>query len=149
MRAVVRWTLGWIALWALWLLFQGEWNAIEIYAAASAATLSIIVALLVRRFALPSARVEWRWLRRAVRIPWLVVKEFWMITRSLLERGEGEFRRLDFPAGGARPAERGRRAFIAMATGYSPNSYVLDVDEDRGEVLVHVLRRVPRGEELT
>ena len=42
-----------------------------------------------------------------------------------------------------------RRAFIAMATGYSPNSYVVDVDEDRGEVLVHVLRRVPRGEELT
>lgn len=149
MQAVVRWTLGWVALWALWLLIQGEWNAIQIYAAASAATLSLVVALVVSRFALPAARVERRWLVRAVRIPWLVVKEFWMITRVLLERGEGEFRRLDFPAGGARPAERGRRAFIAMATGYSPNSYVLDVDEERGEVLVHVLSPVPRGEELT
>jgi multisubunit Na+/H+ antiporter MnhE subunit len=149
MKAVVRWTLGWVALWALWLLVQGEWNAIQIYAAASAATLSLVVALVVSRFALPAARVERRWLVRAVRIPWLVVKEFWMITRALLERGEGEFRRLDFPAGGARPAERGRRAFIAMATGYSPNSYVLDVDEERGDVLVHVLARVPRGEELT
>jgi multisubunit Na+/H+ antiporter MnhE subunit len=149
MQAVVRWTLGWLALWALWLLVQGEWNAVQIYAAASAATLSIVVALIVSRFARPAARVERRWLVRAARIPWLVVKEFGMITWSLFERGEGEFRRLDFPAGGARPAERGRRAFIAMATGYSPNSYVLDVDEERDEVLVHVLRPVRRGEELT
>lgn len=149
MRAVGRWALAWLALWALWLLYQGEWNAIQIYAASSAATLTLVVAVLIRRFALPAVRVERRWLVRAARIPWLVVKEFWFITAFLLERGEGEFRRLDFPAGGARPAERGRRAFIAMATGYSPNSYVVDVDEDRGEVLVHVLRRVPRGEELT
>jgi multisubunit Na+/H+ antiporter MnhE subunit len=149
MQAVGRWAVAWVALWALWLLYQGEWNAIEIYAAASAATLSVVVGLLLRRFSLPSARIERRWLVRAARIPWLVVKEFWMVTLFLLERGEGEFRRLDFPAGGARPAERGRRAFIELATGYSPNSYVLDVDDERGEVLVHVLRRVPRGEELT
>src|SRR5204863_9104734 len=136
-------------LWALWLLYQGEWNAIEVWAAASAATLSLVVAVLVGRFALPTARVEWRSPVRPARIPWLVVKEFGMVTAFLFQRGEGEFRRLDFPAGGARPAERGRRAFIVMATGYSPNSYVVDVDEDRGEVLVHVLRRVPRGEELT
>jgi multisubunit Na+/H+ antiporter MnhE subunit len=149
MQTVGRWALAWLALWALWLLFQGEWNAIQVWAAASAATLTLLVGLLVRRFALPSARVEWRWLVRAVRIPWLVVKEFWMVTAFLFRREEGEFRRVEFPAGGARPAERGRRAFIAMATGYSPNSYVLDVDEERGEVLVHVLQRVPRGEELT
>jgi len=148
MRTVGRWALGWVALWALWLLYQGEWNDIELYAAASAATLSLVVALLVRRVALPAARVERRWLVRAARIPWLVVKEFWFITAFLFRRGEGEFRRVPFPAGGARPAERGRRAFIAFATGYSPNSYVVNVDEDSGEVLVHVLSPVPPGEEL-
>jgi hypothetical protein len=66
----------------------------------------------------------------------------------LLRRGKGEFRTVPFPAGGARPTERGRRAFVALATGYSPNSYVVDVDEERGEVLVHLLRSVPSGEEL-
>ena len=140
--------LVWVALAALWLLIQGEWNAIEIYAAASAATLSLAVALLLRRFALPSARVEWRWLRRAAWIPWQVVKEFGYVTVFLLRHGKGEFRTISFPAGGARPAERGRRAFVALATGYSPNSYVVDVDEERGEVLVHLLRSVPSGEEL-
>lgn len=149
MQALGRWALAWIALWALWLLYQGEWNAIQLWAAGSAATLSLVIALLVRRIALPAARVERRWLAHAARIPWLVVKEFWMVTAFLFERGEGEFRRVEFPAAGARPADRGRRAFIAIATGYSANSYVADVDEDGGEVLVHVLRRVPPGEELT
>jgi multisubunit Na+/H+ antiporter MnhE subunit len=148
MRTVAWVILVWVALTAFWLLIQGEWNAIQLYAAASAATLSLVVGLGVRRWALPSARVEVRWLRRALWIPWHVVKEFGYVTLFLLRRGEGEFRTVSFPTGGARPAERGRRAFVALATGYSPNSYVVDVDQERGEVLVHLLRSVPNGEEL-
>lgn len=140
--------LVWVGLAALWLLFQGEWNPIQLYAAASAATLSLVVGLVVRRGALPSARIERRWLIGAARVPWNVVKEFALVTVTLLRQAEGEFRTVPFPAGGARPAERGRRAFVAIATGYSPNSYVLDVDEERGEMLVHVLHPVPPGEEL-
>jgi hypothetical protein len=148
MRTVAWVILVWVALTAFWLLIQGEWNAIQLYAAASAATLSLVVGLGVRRWALPSARVEVRWLRRALWIPWQVVKEFGYVTLFLLRRGEGEFRTDSYPTGGARPAERGRRAFVALATGYSPNSYVVDVDRERGEVLVHLLRSVPPGEEL-
>lgn len=148
MRTVAWLILVWVALAAFWLLIQGEWDAIQLYAAASAAALSLVVGIVLRRSALPSARVELRWLRRAVWIPWQVVKEFGYVTVFLLRRGKGEFRTVPFPAGGARPAERGRRAFVALATGYSPNSYVVDVDEERGEVLVHLLRSVPSGEEL-
>ena len=140
--------LVWVGLAALWLLYQGEWNAIQLYAAASAATLSLVVALVVRRGALPSVRLERRWLVGAARVPWNVVEEFVLVTVTLLRGGEGEFRTVPFPAGGARPAERGRRAFVAIATGYSPNSYVVDVDEERGELLVHLLHPVPTGEEL-
>jgi multisubunit Na+/H+ antiporter MnhE subunit len=150
MRALGWWTIGWLSLAALWLLYQGEWNAIQIYAAAAAAALSLLVAFVLRRHVLPATRVERRWLVRTARIPWQVVREFGIVTLFLVRRRprEGEFRRLPFPAGGARPADRGRRVFIALATGYSPNSYVLDVDEEQGEVLVHVLGRVPRGQEL-
>lgn len=148
MRTLAWLILVWVGLAALWLLYQGEWNAIQLYAAASAATLTLVVAVVIRVHALPSARVERRWLVGAARVPWNVVKEFGLVTAALLRGVEGEFRTVPFPAGGARPAERGRRAFVAVATGYSPNSYVLDVDEDRREVLVHVLRPVPEGEEL-
>lgn len=148
MRTLVWVILVWVGLAALWLLYQGEWNAIQLYAAASAATLSLLVALVVRRGALPSVRVERRWLVGAARVPWNVVKEFVFVTVTLFRRGEGEFRRVPFPAGGARPAERGRRALVSIATGYSPNSYVVDVDEERGELLVHLLHPVPPGEEI-
>ncbi|HWJ31238.1 MAG TPA: hypothetical protein VNR59_02760 [Gaiellaceae bacterium] len=154
MRAIARWAVAWVALAGLWLLYQGEWNAIQLYAAGSAATLSLVLALLVRRFALPAARVELRWIARAVRIPWLVLREFGLVTALLLRAlaarrvPTGEFREVPFPAGGARPAERGRRAFVALATGYSPNTYVVDLDEEQSVALVHVLSPVPRGEEL-
>jgi len=142
--------LGWVALGALWLLYQGEWNAIQLYAATAAAALALIVAWAMWQRALPSLRLERSYLVRAVRIPWQVVREFALVTLFLVRRrpAEGEFRALRFPAGGARPAERGRRAFVALATGFSANSYVVDVDEERGLVLVHVLDRVPPGQEL-
>jgi multisubunit Na+/H+ antiporter MnhE subunit len=148
MRMLAWLFLVWVGLAALWLLYQGEWNAIQLYAAGSAAALSLVVAVVVRRHALPSARIERRLLVRVARVPWAVVKQFGYITLFLLRRGKGEFRTVPFPTGGARPAERGRRAFVALATGYSPNSYVVDVDEERHEMLVHLLRRVPPGEEL-
>ncbi|MFL5945700.1 MAG: hypothetical protein ACJ74C_09740 [Gaiellaceae bacterium] len=150
MRSVGKWILGWVALGALWLLYQGEWNAVQLYAAISAGALSLLVARVVWQRTLPPLRVEPSYLRRAVRIPWQVVREFALVTVFLVRRrgAEGEFRALRFPAGGARPAERGRRAFIALATGYSANSYVVDVDEERGLVLVHVLSKVPPGQEL-
>jgi multisubunit Na+/H+ antiporter MnhE subunit len=151
MRTLGWWMLAWVALGALWLLYQGEWNAITIYAAVSAGALSLVVALLlVRKRTLPAARLEWRWFTRAAQVPWKVVREFALITLFLVRRPrrQGEFREVPFPTGGARPAERGRRAWVALATGYSPNSYVVDVDEERGVVLVHVLSPVAPGQEL-
>ena len=150
MRTVAWSLLVWVALAALWLLYQGEWNGIQIYAALSAGALSLLVGLVLRRRALPTARVEPRWFLRAAKVPWNVLREFVLISVFLVRRPRrgGEFRALRFPAGGARPAERGRRAFVALATGYSPNSYVVDVDEERGLILVHVLSPVSPGEEL-
>ena len=73
-----------------------------------------------------------------------------VLVRALVERRvpTGEFRAVPFPTGGSRPAERGRRAFVTLAMGYSPNSYVVDMDEERGLVLVHLLSPVPPGKEL-
>src|SRR3954462_14415590 len=101
MRKLGWWTLGWLALTALWLLYQGEWNAIQIYAAAAAAALSLLVAFVLRRHVLPASRGERRWLVRTARTPGQVVGELGSVTVFLV-RGpprEGEFRRLPFPAG--------------------------------------------------
>jgi len=141
MRALGLWTIGWVGLAALWLLYQGEWNAIQLYAAASAAALSLVVAFVVLRHVRPAVRLQRRRLLRAANVPWQVVREFGIVTWFLVRRpaGEGDFRRQPLLGGSV---------FVPIATGYSANSYVLDVDKEQGEALVHVLSRVPRGEEL-
>ena len=73
--------------------------------------------------------------------------EFGLIAWALaVRRGmQGRFRTVALPVRGRDPAARGRRALLALAVTYSPNSYVVDVDEEEGVVLVHEL--VPRGHE--
>lgn len=155
MRALASWALWWLVLALLWLLYQGEYNTIEQVAAASAATIGATLAMLVRRQEHTGFRLELRWLRRASSVPWQVLREFWLMTTFLLRTlsrrdipATGGFRALPFPTGGARPAERGRRAFAAIALTYSPNSYVVDMDEDEHAIVVHTLSPVPRGREL-
>jgi multisubunit Na+/H+ antiporter MnhE subunit len=154
LRGAASWLLWWVALALLWLLYQGVWNPVELYAAAAAGAVSAGIAMLVRAYAAPRVRFERRWLVRTARVPLSVVAEFGVVTRvlvrALVERRvpSGEFRAVPFPAGGSRPAERGRRALVTMAIGYSPNSYVVDIDQDQGLVLMHFLSPVPRGEEL-
>jgi multisubunit Na+/H+ antiporter MnhE subunit len=155
MRILITWLGWWVVLALLWLLFQGEYNRIEQIAATSAAAVAATVAVLVRRQEPTGFRLETRWIARTWRVPWQVVREFGLMTvflgRTLVRAGTpptGGFRTLPFPTGGARPAERGRRAFAAVAITYSPNSYVIDMDEEQGAVVVHTLTPVPRGQEL-
>ena len=149
MRNVGRWALWWLVLVLLWLLYQGEYNRIEQIAAASAAAIAATVAVIVRRQERTDVRLELRWLLKTARVPWQVVREFWLVTAFLVRGGRSAgMRRLPFPTGGARPAERGRRALAALAITYSPNSYVVDMDEEAGEVVVHTLAPVSPGAEL-
>jgi multisubunit Na+/H+ antiporter MnhE subunit len=137
--------LWWIVLFWLWFLYQGEWNHILIVAAICAATLAALTAVLVRRRARPAFRLEWAWISRTAKVPWLVLRETvqtaWVLVLALPRRRThfGEFRAFPFPAGGSRPAERGRRALAALAIGFSPNSYVVDIDPETDAMLVHDL----------
>src|SRR5205823_2513023 len=155
MRDFARWALWWLVLVFLWLLYQGEYNTIEQVAAACAAAVAATLAVLVRRQERAGVRLEARWLAKTAAVPWQIVREFALVTiflaRALAARRvpvTGGIRRLPFPTGGARPHERGRRVIAALAMTYSPNSYVVDMDQDANEVVVHTLSPVPPGQEL-
>jgi len=149
MRELIRWLLWWVALALLWLLFQGEYNRIEQIAATCAAAVAATLAVVVRRQERTTVRIEWQWLAKTVAVPWQVVREFALLILFLVRRpASGGVRRLPFPTGGARPADRGRRVLATLAMTYSPNSYVIDMDDEAHEVVVHTLYPVPRGEEL-
>jgi hypothetical protein len=104
-RPITTWTAWWLGLAALWLLYQGERNDIQLYAALSAGALGATLMLVIRIYARTAARVELRWLGGVLRLPWRVVYEFVLVTSLLvraLARREiptGEFRAVPFPMG--------------------------------------------------
>ena len=141
--------LTWVALFWLWLLFQAELSRTLIVAAAGCATVGTAVAVQVRAQFGRRYRLEQRWVVRALKVPWLVVSEFLIVTRVLVralarwERPSGAFRLSPFPVGANEPVARARRAFVAVAETYSPNSYVVGMYADEGGVLIHDLEPQP------
>ena len=66
-----------------------------------------------------------------------------LVRQLLRPRAErGAFSAVEFPAGGERRVDRGRRALVAAIGSLAPNTLVVDVDEEHGRLLVHEL--VPR-----
>jgi hypothetical protein len=140
-KHVLAWAATWLALFWLWLLLAGDWNRIEIIAAACGAAVAATIAEIARSRAGVSPRVPLVWVGRAWSVPHQIVVDFGIITaalaRSLVRRSvvRGEFRAHPFPA----REGQGVRAWAVWAAQFSPNAYVIEVDADRELVLVHDL----------
>jgi hypothetical protein len=139
MRRVAAW-LSWFAgLFVLWLLLVGTVQDVELVAGVCAAALGATAEEVVRAQGLLGFRVEWRWLRQASKPLARVVPEFLLLMLVLLRRPRGTFRTLEFPVGGNRATDAGRRGFAVVAGSLSPNRLVVDVDQEAGGALVHDL----------
>jgi hypothetical protein len=140
-KHVVAWLAFWLALFWLWLLLSGDWNHIEWIAAAAAATVAATIAEVARSRARVAPRIPLRWVARAGSVPHQIVVDFgivtWALLRSLVDRRivRGEFRAHSFPA----KEGPGVRAWAVWAAQFSPNAYVIEIDEERELTLVHDL----------
>lgn len=141
MKHVFAWLAAWLAAFWLWLLLAGDWNRIEIIAAACGATAAATLAEIARSRAGVAPRIPLRWFARAWSVPQQIVVDFGILTvalaRSLVRRRvvRGRYR--------ARPSPAcegvGVRAWAAWAAQFSPNAYVVEIDPERELVLVHDL----------
>ncbi|MDX6513172.1 MAG: hypothetical protein QOE36_2676 [Gaiellaceae bacterium] len=148
MRRALSFLAWWAVLFLLWLLYVGTLDSQEVIAGAALSAVAATGAEVVRSLGLLQFRVRRRWLVRAWRPLVHVVPEFLLLLAALWravargERAPGRFTVLEFPAGGARAEDAGRRAFVTTIGSLAPNSYVVDVDPETGLLLEHVL--VPR-----
>jgi len=142
-RRVSAWSAWLGGLLVLWLLLVGTIAHTELIAGLFAAAIGATAAEIVRSQGLLRYRVEWRWLRRTPAQVARVIPEFFLVLTTLIHPRRGAFRTLEFPTGGERAVDRGRRAWAGLAASLAPNRVVVDVDEDTGLVLVHDL--VPRA----
>lgn len=152
MKHVVAWLAWWLALFWLWFLLVGEWNRQELVAAAAAATIAASLAELARVRTGFHGRLPSRAVADVPQALGMVVVEFGIVAWALLAsvarrrvvRGELVSRRLERGTDAARGV--GPRAWTALASSYSPNAYVIDVEPESCTVLLHDLVR-HRGSE--
>jgi hypothetical protein len=132
--------LSWFAgLYALWLLLVGALQEVELIAGLFAAAIGAAAVDVVRAQGLLGFNVERRWLRPAWKPLLRVVPDFLLLMGALARRSRGAFRTLEFPVGGGRAIDAGRRAFAVFAPSLAPNRLVVDVDPDGEGAVVHEL----------
>jgi hypothetical protein len=151
-RGVSTYVVSWIALFWLWLAYQGEWNRIEWIAAAGAATLGAAVATALVSLGLLRFRIPLRVLMHAKSTPLQIVIDFGIVTLALARRiagrpVRGRFVSRSFESAGSGAVAAGDRAARAVIASYSPNAYVVDIDPGAHTALLHDLVPNRKSEE--
>jgi hypothetical protein len=144
-KHVLAWAAWWLALFWLWFLLVGEWNREEIAAAALAAALAAGLAEVARARTGFAGGVPLRDLADVPQVLGMVFVDFgilvWALLVSIARRrvARGELISREIEGGSAVARAAGPRAWKVLAGSYSPNAYVVDLDPEALQVLVHDL----------
>ena len=146
LRHAGAWLLWWVAIFWVWFLLVGEWNRIELVAAACAATVTATCAETIRAKAGMRVAIPLRLVPSALKAMAQAFLDFGIVMGVLIlgiahrrvHRGEFVVRDFEGPLGDD-PRSFGERAFRIFAANLSPNAYVVDMSTEQRSVLMHDL----------
>ncbi|MGH3001182.1 MAG: hypothetical protein ACRDM1_00665 [Gaiellaceae bacterium] len=145
-RSLAVFCASWVVGFWFSLLLFGAWNELDLMACGAISLAAATALAVTARLAPLRYVVRLRWLAGAAPVPHRTVVDFGILTRELVralatgEPRQGVFRAKPFDAGAPTgPVSSGWRAFIGAAAGYTPNAYVVEIDPERQQVLVHDL----------
>jgi hypothetical protein len=139
------WLCLFVVLWWLWMLLVGEWNHYEWIAATAAAAVAATIGEVARTSANVHARIPLSTLRSGWGALLVVFSDFAIVIWALFAGTRGTFRRRTAPVAGDDPEAVGIRVWTNLLADYSPNAYVVSLEE--GEALLHELVPRRRSEE--
>ena len=143
--AVRSWFGWWATLLGLYLLLAAKLTGEEILVGAGAAALAATAATVTAKAGNLRFQPRLSWLRRFARLPGLVLVDCAIVGAALWRRVilrrtvEGVFRSVPFDAGGDDAVSAARRALVTAGISLAPNTYLVDMDRERGILLVHQL----------
>jgi multisubunit Na+/H+ antiporter MnhE subunit len=143
-KRVGFWVAWYVPLVVLWLAFVDTFARQEVIAGLVAAAVAATAAELVRSQELVRFRLDPRWLRGLPGLPWQVLRDTWLLTVALWRHCTGHpvrgvFRVVPFPSEADDNRSAARRALVTVLVSVAPNTVVVGVEGDEGELLVHEL----------
>lgn len=141
-------TTGWIVvLFAVWALWVAQSTTANWVAGAAAAILAGLAARLLAARGLHAYTFRRDWLAVLGRALWQVPADTVIVLRVLARaiatgnrKGAGRFVAQEFDAGGRTVRGTSWRALAAYAASWSPNSYVVEINQERKFRIAHDLR---------
>ena len=142
--AVRAWAVWWVLLAALWLALVDNTPLSELVAGAVAAAIAATGAVLVRGQRRVVTRPDPRWLGRVWRPLARLAADIRALVAALPRRGAGSaLTEVPYAAVGEEPREAAHRVLTQALGSLGPNTIVVDVDQERGTMLVHQLVPTP------
>ncbi len=143
---MVRAWLAWFALLNLtWFLLIDGFVVAEQVLGLAASAVAATAAVALGRERIFKFRLRWEWILPAWRLPWRTVVETGWVLGALFRQlaggpaKRGSFRRVPVTFPDDPSEEATKRALLTAGLSFPPNSYVLEIDSESGEMLVHQL----------
>ncbi|HZW81458.1 MAG TPA: hypothetical protein VFF50_13370 [Candidatus Deferrimicrobiaceae bacterium] len=134
----------WFILSVLWLLFVFQFTEKELLLGAAASAIGTVLVPITLRVVPLRFEPRLRWLLQAGRLPAIIAQDTWILLkdfgRQLLgKRKRSGFELVKFAANGEGPQACAQRALATLYVTMSPNSVVLDIDRECGDIFLHYL----------
>lgn len=142
MSLPLRLAIAWLGFSLLWLVFVYQISASELTAGGIASALTVVAGLVTCRAVPARFRPRLHWVAQAWRLPGPITSDLWLLLKHLLREMAGKksrssFELTDFKAGGEDSPAAAQRALAVLYVSLTPNSVVLDVDREKGQMLLH------------
>jgi multisubunit Na+/H+ antiporter MnhE subunit len=135
----------WAALMGAWLLFTESLALAELLGGVVASAVAATLAEAVREQGYVRFAPRGRWVNHIPRVGAQILVDCWILGRALVTqlRGRRQIRgvmyRVPIRYGDQGSEASARRALLNFAVSITPNSYVVDLDEETSTALVHQL----------
>ena len=138
---------------SLWLLFVFQISLSELIAGIVASAATLFAAWKMLRTVPTCFEPRARWVAQVWRIPGMICTDIWLLVKHLIRRASGRPSRSSFETAPLRPAKgqcraASQRALATLLFSIAPNSVVLRIDAQTGDVLFHHLEPAPVPEVL-
>lgn len=133
------WLIEFVVLFALWLLFVFQLKASESLVGVIAAAIGATAVEAVRGCEHPHFLPDLRWVLDFRHVPLRILRDSWLLVRTLGSKRSGRFRTRTFNSGGNDSRSVARRVLSTLYETLPPGSIVIGIDRRRNEMLLHVL----------